>query len=78
MFSIFKKAAVAQESVLQDLSESQLSQVAGGNCSSYKSSNDHDADDMRKKKKHHHHHHYHKHASWCKSNYNGSCNCSMS
>ena len=40
MFSIFKKASVAQDVILRDLSEDQLNQVSGGNCSS---SNDSDS-----------------------------------
>ncbi len=60
MFSFAKKPA--QEVVLQDLTEDQLTQVAGGNCSYSSKDNDHDADDKKKwEKKHHHHHHHHHH-----------------
>ncbi len=64
MFNFGKKAN-EQANVLQELSEEQLLQVAGGSdCykSSYKD-NDHDADDMKKWHKHHHHHHHH-HKTW--------------
>ncbi len=55
MFS-FTKKPVVQEVVLQDLTENQLTQVAGGYDCNMK--NDHDADD-KKKKKHHMHHNMH-------------------
>ena len=58
MFSFAKKPAV-QEVVLRDLSEDQLTQVAGGH--DCKHDNDHDWDDKKKKHHHHHHHHYHYH-----------------
>ncbi len=66
MFSFLKKSATPEENVLQELSEEQLLQVAGGSdCYKSSYSNDHDADDM-KKKHHHHHHHNHKneHKVW--------------
>lgn len=53
MFSFFKNPSTSQEVVLQELSEEQLAQVAGGR------DNDHDWDD--RKKVHHHHHHKHHH-----------------
>ena len=52
MFSIFKKTSTEQNIVLQDLTEEQLAQAAGGR------DNDHDWDD-RKKLVHRHHHHHH-------------------
>ena len=55
MFSIFKQAS-NEEVVLQELSEGQLTSVAGGMGSSWK--NDHDADDRRRHHKHHAHHHH--------------------
>jgi hypothetical protein len=62
----FGKKAQEQEVVLQELSEEQLLQVAGGSdCSkSYSSTNDHDADDMKKWNKHKHHHHHHHNKTW--------------
>ncbi len=51
MFSFFKNASTSEEVALQELSEEQLAQVAGGR------SNDHDWDDRKKVKHHHHHHH---------------------
>jgi hypothetical protein len=58
MFSIFKKASTEQNVVLQDLTEEQLAQAAGGR------DNDHDWDDRKKweHRHHHHHHHHHHHA----------------
>ncbi len=56
MFSIFKSASAEKEVVLQELTEGQLSQVAGGTAR-----NDHDADDRKKWQKHHRHHHHHHH-----------------
>lgn len=75
MFSIFKKASVAQDVVLRDLSEDQLNQVSGGNCSS---SNDSDSSSSYTTHKKHKHHHHKKHMSWCKSYCGGSCNCGCS
>jgi len=65
MFSFGKKVQ-EQEVVLQELSEEQLLQVAGGSdCSkSYQSSNDHDADDKKWTKHKHHHHHHHHNKTW--------------
>ena len=61
MFSFLKKSPTPENTVLQELTEEQLLQVAGGSdCSkNYTSDNDHDADDMKKKKHHHKHHHHH-------------------
>jgi hypothetical protein len=57
MFSIFKKVSTEQDVVLQDLTEEQLAQAAGG-----RSHNDHDWDDRKKwTHRHHHHHHHHHH-----------------
>jgi hypothetical protein len=56
MFSFFKNASTSEEVVLQELSEEQLAQVAGGR------DKDHDWDD-RKHHKHHHHHHHHHHTT---------------
>lgn len=53
MFSIFKKASTEQNIVLQDLTEEQLAQAAGGR------DNDHDWDDRKKLVHRHHHHHHH-------------------
>lgn len=53
MFSIFKKVSDEQEVVLQDLTEEQLAQAAGGR------DNDHDWDDRKKWMKHHPHHQMH-------------------
>jgi len=65
---LFGKKAQEQEVVLQELSEEQLLQVAGGSdCSkSYSGDNDHDADDKKKwsKHKHHHHHKHHHTTTW--------------
>jgi len=65
MFS--KKVSPAQDIVMQDLTEEQLLQVAGG-CNSSSSSDD---DDDEKKKYNHHkwHHKHHKHhgCKWCYS-----------
>ena len=56
MFSIFKKSSTEQDVVLQDLTEEQLAQAAGGR------DNDHDWDDRKKwAHRHHHHHHHHHH-----------------
>jgi hypothetical protein len=70
MFSFGKKAQ-AQEVVLQELSEEQLLQVAGGSdySKSYSSDNDHDADDMKKWTKHKHHHHHHHSTTWKKNDH---------
>ncbi len=58
MFSIFKKSSTEQDVVLQELSEEQLAQAAGGR------DNDHDWDDrgrmMHRHHRHHHHHHNHR------------------
>ncbi len=61
MFS-FAKKPVTQEVILRDLSEDQLTQVAGG-AMHHKNDwkNDHDADDKKKKHHHHHHHHHYHH-----------------
>jgi hypothetical protein len=69
MFSFGKKAQ-AQEVVLQELSEEQLLQVAGGSdySKSYSSDNDHDADD-KKWTKHKHHHHHHHSTTWKKNDH---------
>ena len=64
MFSIFKKASDEQEVVLQDLTEEQLAQAAGGRDFDWNRSNDHDWDDRKKWIKHHHHHHHHHHDEW--------------
>jgi hypothetical protein len=60
MFSFLKKST-PENTVLQELTEEQLLQVAGGSdySKNYTSDNDHDADDMKKTKKHHHHKHHH-------------------
>jgi hypothetical protein len=55
MFSIFKKASTEQDIVLQDLTEEQLAQAAGGR------DKDHDWDDRKKWTHRHHHHHHHHH-----------------
>jgi hypothetical protein len=57
MFLFSKKESTEQDTILQDLTEGQLSLVAGG-WSSYQ-----DNDDTKKwtKTKHHHHHHHKKH-----------------
>ncbi len=60
MFSFTKKA---QDIVLPELTEEQLTQVAGGSCSSSSSSSD---SDMSKST--HKHHHHHKHHHWHKTN----------
>jgi hypothetical protein len=60
MFSFAKKPAV-QEVVLRDLTEDQLTQVAGGYDCNNDWKNDHDADDKKKKKHHKHHMHHHMH-----------------
>ena len=62
MFSFAKKPAV-QEVVLHDLTEDQLTQVAGGHDRkhNWKNDGDNDADDKKKKKHHHHHNHNHHH-----------------
>jgi len=57
-----KKSSSAQDIVLPELTEDQLTQVAGGNCSSSSDSND--------KKYTHKHHHMHKHHHWTKTNKN--------
>jgi hypothetical protein len=60
MFSFLKKSS-PENTVLQELTEEQLLQVAGGSdySKSYTSDNDHDADDIKKKHHHHHKHHHH-------------------
>ena len=64
MFWNSKKESTEEEGVLRDLTEGQLSMVAGG------VANDHDADDMKwnTKKHHHHHHHHNKKKTWTKTN----------
>ncbi len=52
MFSIFKKVSGEQEVVLQDLTEEQLTQAAGGR------DNDRVWNSHKKWMKHHHHHHH--------------------
>ena len=54
MFSIFKQASDTQDVVLQELTEDQLSEVAGGKAHAW----------------HHHHrrHRHHHHATWTGSN----------
>jgi hypothetical protein len=59
MFS--KRTENSQNIFMQELSEDQLNQVAGGTCSH--SSNDWDS----KHHHHHHHHHHHKHHQWHKN-----------
>ena len=56
MFSIFKKAPIEQEVVLQDLTEEQLTQAAGGQAKAR------DWDSNKKWVQHHHHHHHHHHS----------------
>ena len=56
MFSNSKRTEVSQNIFMQELSEEQLAQVAGGTCS--KASNDNDADDKKMMHKHHHKHHH--------------------
>ncbi|HEY5002287.1 MAG TPA: hypothetical protein VII61_04000 [Ktedonobacteraceae bacterium] len=64
MFSIFKKVSDQQEVVLQDLTEEQLTQAAGGQAKAR------DWDSHKKwimKKQHHQHHHHHhsgSHMKW--------------
>jgi hypothetical protein len=53
MFSFFKNAPSSKEVVLQELSEEQLAQVAGGR------DNDHDWDDSSHHRRHHHRRHHH-------------------
>ena len=69
MFSIFKKVSGEQEVVLQDLTEEQLTQAAGGR--------DHgrnwDSHKKWVKHVHHHHHHHHHHhmgsqSTWSNTN----------
>ncbi len=57
MFSIFKQASDTQDGVLKELTEDQLSEVAGGKW--HHMDNDHDRDDRHKHHKHHHHTHHH-------------------
>jgi hypothetical protein len=60
MFSFTKKAA--QDIALPELTEEQLTQVAGGTCSSSSDSYDN--------KYTHKHHHHHKHHQWHKNTKN--------
>ncbi len=68
MFSFAKKPA-AQEVVLQDLTENQLTQVAGGACKDnddkkhvgHKSHSSESSHSSKSTHHHHHHHHHHYH-----------------
>jgi hypothetical protein len=62
MFSNSKQTSARQDIFLQELSEEQLTQVAGGNWSSSSDDND--------KKYTHKHHHMHKHHQWHKTTRN--------
>ncbi len=64
MFSNSKNNA-ARQNIFQELSEEQLTQVAGGSCSSSSSS-----DSDMSKSTHKHHHHHHKHHHWHKTTTN--------
>jgi len=57
MFSMFKRASDRQDVVLQDLSEEQLAEVAGGHSHRWHESHH----------RHHHHHHHH-HMRWNRDN----------
>jgi hypothetical protein len=61
MFSFTKKSSPTQDIVLPELTEEQLTQVAGGNWSSNSDSSD---------KKYTHKHHNHKHHTWTKTTKN--------
>jgi ABC-type Zn2+ transport system substrate-binding protein/surface adhesin len=57
----FAKKPVTQDGELQDLTEEQLTQVAGGNDSVDKKIDNDDKKKNNKKEIHHHHHHHHHH-----------------
>ncbi len=64
MFSFAKKPA-AQEVVLQDLTENQLTQVAGGHdCKDHGDHSSESSKSSKSSKSTHHHHHHHHHHHW--------------
>ena len=59
MFSMFKRASDRQDVVLQDLSEEQLAEVAGGHSHKWHESHH---------RHHHHNHKHHHHMRWDRDN----------
>lgn len=69
MFSISKKTPSTQNVVLQELTEEQLSQVAGGYDRDYDKDRDYDRDHDHDHKHKWHHKWHHKHTQWHKNDH---------